>query len=155
LYRCIVLAYDGSREGRTALREGALLALSLGAKIFLLCVLAEGPGSQVGDAVHQRELPSPGHRALFDEAMDRLQRLGLEAVGRIQVGEPTLLIGAYAREVGADLVVVGHRKQSLLSRWWSGANGAYLVDNVPCSVLIGRLNVAEDAFMVPVEAAAS
>ena len=37
----IVLAYDGSREGRSALREGALLARKLGAQVFLLSVVAD------------------------------------------------------------------------------------------------------------------
>jgi len=40
-------------------------------------------------------------------------------------------------------VVVGHRRQTLLERWWSGASGAYLVDNVGCSVLVAR-NVISD-----------
>jgi hypothetical protein len=36
-----LLAYDGSVEGRTALREGALLAKQLGAEVFLLSVLTD------------------------------------------------------------------------------------------------------------------
>ena len=41
MYKRILLAYDGSVEGRTALREGALLARQCGAKVFLLSVLAD------------------------------------------------------------------------------------------------------------------
>jgi len=41
MYKRILLAYDGSVEGRTALREGALLARQCGAEVFLLSVLAE------------------------------------------------------------------------------------------------------------------
>ena len=41
MYKRILLAYDGSVEGRTALREGALLARQCGAKVFLLAVLAD------------------------------------------------------------------------------------------------------------------
>ena len=36
MYKRILLAYDGSVEGRTALREGALLARQCGAEVFLL-----------------------------------------------------------------------------------------------------------------------
>ena len=39
MYKRILLAYDGSVEGRTALREGALLARQCGADVFLLSVL--------------------------------------------------------------------------------------------------------------------
>ena len=41
MYKRILLAYDGSIEGRTALREGALLARQCGAEVFLLSVLAD------------------------------------------------------------------------------------------------------------------
>ena len=40
MYKRVLLAYDGSVEGRTALREGALLARQCGAEVFLLSVLA-------------------------------------------------------------------------------------------------------------------
>ena len=38
MYKRILLAYDGSREGLVALREGALLAKRQGARVFLLSV---------------------------------------------------------------------------------------------------------------------
>jgi nucleotide-binding universal stress UspA family protein len=41
MYKRILLAYDGSVEGRTALREGALLAKQCGAEVFLLSVIAD------------------------------------------------------------------------------------------------------------------
>jgi nucleotide-binding universal stress UspA family protein len=41
MYKRILLAYDGSIEGRTALREGALLAKQCRAEVFLLSVLAD------------------------------------------------------------------------------------------------------------------
>jgi nucleotide-binding universal stress UspA family protein len=41
MYKRILLAYDGSVEGRTALREGALLAKQCGAEVFLLSILTD------------------------------------------------------------------------------------------------------------------
>ena len=41
MYKRSLLAYDGSVEGRTALREGALLARQCRANVFLLSVLAD------------------------------------------------------------------------------------------------------------------
>ena len=46
MYKRILLAYDGSVEGRTALREGALLARQCGAEVFLLSALVD-PGTFV------------------------------------------------------------------------------------------------------------
>ena len=47
----------------------------------------------------------------------------------------------------------GGRKQdadlggrTLLERWWSGESGAYLVDRVPCSVLVARDLISDAEF---------
>ena len=39
MYKKVLLAYDGSIEGRLALREGAKLAQFCGAEVFLLAVV--------------------------------------------------------------------------------------------------------------------
>ena len=42
-----------------------------------------------------------------------------------------------AKEVGADLIVVGHNQNtSWAARWWKGSVGASLLDYAPCSILI-------------------
>ena len=56
------------------------------------------------------------------------------------------MIGEYALEVGADLVVVGHRRRNLLERWWSGDAGGYISDHIGCSLLIARNAVSDKAF---------
>lgn len=153
MYQRIVLAYDGSREGRTALREGALLAKRFSADVFLLSVVAETPGVRIGEAAYSGGLAqtTTGYTELFDEAMERLKAIGLKAEGRVITGEPAQEIAAYARAVQADLVVVGHRRQSLLERWWSGASGAYLVDHLTCSLLIGRCAISDDVFFAEID----
>ncbi|MBC7317331.1 MAG: universal stress protein, partial [Chloroflexi bacterium] len=52
MYRRIVLAYDGSVEGRAALREGAMLAMRLRARVFLLSVAAETPGRRLAEGTY-------------------------------------------------------------------------------------------------------
>ena len=148
MYRRIVLAYDGSREGRSALREGALLARKLGAQVFLLSVVAENAGMRIGDAAYPDGVGQSRqtYKDLFDEGIGWLRDKGMNPEGRIVEGEPAPTIAAYAKEVGADLVVVGHRRQSLLQRWWSGGAGAYLVDHLGCSLLIGRQQVSDEDF---------
>ena len=153
MYQRILLAYDGSREGRTALREGALLARRCGAAVYLLSVVAETPGVRIGEAAYAGAVSQTvdTYRALFDEAIERLEGLGLKPQGRMVEGEPAPVIAAYAREVSADLVVVGHRRQNLLERWWSGATGAYLVDHIGCSLLIARQAISDEAFRAELE----
>jgi nucleotide-binding universal stress UspA family protein len=153
MYERILLAYDGSREGLIALREGALLAKRFGAHVFLLSVLPESPGARLaeglsGDVVGQ-QLNS--YKALLARGVEVLKQLGLDPVARLVVGEPAPQIGAFAAEIGADLVVLSHRRQNLLQRWWSGSTGAYISDNVSCSVLIGRNSISDEAFAAEIK----
>ncbi len=153
MYERILLAYDGSLEGIIALREGALLAKRFGAKVFLLSVLPETEGmgapepnaGPYGDTVRQ---VMSIHTALLDRGVAALKRLGFEPVGKLVIGEPAQVISEFAREVGADLIVVGHRRQNLLQRWWSGSTGAYISDHISCSVLIGRKVINDEEFEI-------
>lgn len=156
MYKRILLAFDGSVEGRTALREGALLARACGAEVLLLSVVAETPGMRVGESAYPGAIAyeQDTYRAVLEEGVQRLSGLGLRASAELMIGEPAQVIGAYARKMKADLVVVGHRKQSLLARWWAGANSSYLVDYVDCSVLIARTPLSDECFKAAVEDAA-
>jgi nucleotide-binding universal stress UspA family protein len=155
MYQRILLAYDGNEDGIVALREGALLARRFDAQVFLLSVLPEQQGLMPlasGMTVNSGPFASvvrtqmASYTAVLDRGMAALKKLGLTPVGKLVIGEPAPEIGAYAREVGADLVVVGHHHQSLLQRWWSGGTGAYLGDHVDCSVLISRKLIGDDEF---------
>lgn len=145
MYKRIVLASDGSRESLVALREGALIARTFNARVFLLIVNRETPSLRVADSVYLRP-ENDVARELLEFGIARLKRLGVTVSGEVVTGEPALEIGACARRFKADLVVVGHRRQSLLERWWSGASGAYLADAVKCSVLIARDIISDDEF---------
>jgi nucleotide-binding universal stress UspA family protein len=148
MYSRILLAYDGSLEGRTALREGALIALRCRAEIFLLSVIAPSAGVEVAESAY----PGPAvrrtddYRSLLEDGVERLRALGLAVAAELVSGDAAKEIGGHARRVRADLVVVGHRKKTLLERWWSGPSGAYLSDQLTCSLLISRNAMSDEAF---------
>ena len=108
MYKRILLAYDGSVEGRTALREGALLARQCGAEVFLLSVLVD-PGTfaltEVALAGASVRLENDSIEVL-NEGVARLRALGFDPVAKLVRGEPAKEIGTYAREIEADLIVV-------------------------------------------------
>ncbi len=125
MYKRILLAYDGSVEGRTALREGALLARQCGAEVFLLSVLVD-TGTLLlpemglaGASFHMEE----DLMEILNEGVARLRKLGFDPKAKLVRGQPPEEIGNFARQVGADLIVVGHRRQSAFDRWWSGPKG--------------------------------
>lgn len=146
MYRKILLAYDGSVEGRRALREGAMLARLAGAEVVLLAVIdlstgvmmAEGAGP--GAAERQRE----AYEAVLAEGAERLAALGLSPAALLEFGDPASEIIAAARRSGADLIVVGHRVQGAFARWWGGSVGSSLMENLPCSLLVAHEDVAHD-----------
>jgi nucleotide-binding universal stress UspA family protein len=148
MYRKIVLAYDGTREGLIALREGALIAKHFHAEVHLLAVIPENDGMRIAAGVHGgAATPEVGpYKTLLDQAAATAERLGLKPIPKLAIGEPVPVIGAYAKRIGADLVVLGHRRQNLLQRWWSGSSGAYVSDIVECSVLVGRMPISDEDF---------
>src|SRR6516165_3095151 len=147
MYKRILLAYDGSVEGRTALREGALLAKQCGAEVFLLSVLTD-PGTLLmsevivaGATVRMEE----DFQEILNEGVARLKKLGFDPVAKLVRGQPAEEIGKFAKEIEADLIIVGHRRQSAFDRWWSGPKGAYLMDYTDCSLLVARNAVSDEA----------
>ena len=148
MYERIVLAYDGTKEGLIALREGALLAKRFQAEVFILSVVPDNDRVALADTLYVDFVGAQveGYRALLDHARQVSEQLGLKPVTRLVTGEPAVQISAFAKEVSADLVVLGHQKRSLFQRWWSGSSGAYVSDLVDCSVLVGRHNISAEAF---------
>lgn len=155
MYKRILLAYDGSREGLVALREGALLAKRQGARVFLLSVVRPVAGVPIGEGVYTDPLNDQidGYKALLATGVAVARQLGLEAEAKLAMGEPAPQIGAFANEIGADLVVLGHRRQNALERWWSGGTGSYVSDHVKCSVLIASNAISDQDFQAEIDKA--
>jgi nucleotide-binding universal stress UspA family protein len=147
MYRNILLAYDGTLEGRVALREGALLAKRCEAKVVLLAVIDTAASVSVvgeaGLAYVPRHQPAD-FQEILDEGVARLTRLGLDHTALLRAGDPVTCIVEVANEVGSDLVVVGHHKQGTLARWLVGSVTASLIDRLNCSLLTGCLYVSEE-----------
>ena len=147
MYRKVLLAYDGSIEGRRALREGAKLAQLCRADVFLLAVV-ELPSvvtSDAGLAIPIDE-QTANYKATLAEGVERLKAMGFSPTARLETGDPGQKIADVAEEIGAQLVVVGHRPQGPLARWWFGSVGSYLVKRLRCSVLVGQTEINDDEF---------
>ena len=148
MYQKVLLAYDGSIEGRRALREGAKLAQLCGAEVFLLAVVENAPALATlegGVGISMDEQIS-AYKAILAEGVERLRAVGFSPTARLGMGAPAQQIAAVAEEIGANLVVVGHRPTGPLARWWFGSVGSYLTDHLRCSVLIGQTEIGDDQF---------
>lgn len=145
MYKQLLLASDGTRETLVALREGALIAQIFGARAHLLIIDRETPTMRIAEGYGMNPIPVHGQQ-LLDLGLSRLRQLDVEATGEVVRGEPADLITRCVRRHRVDLIVLGHRRQSFVERWWSGHSGAYIVDGVPCSVLIARDTVSDEEF---------
>jgi len=139
-YRKILLAYDGSQEGRRALLETGDLASFLQAETHLLAVATMPPSLFLTEGFVPEELleeEKKRSQAVLDEGIRNLRDRGFNATGHLAVGEPVEEICRLAKSVGVDLIVVGHnQKTSFAARWWKGSVGATLLDHAPCSLLV-------------------
>ena len=139
-YTKILLAYNGSVEGKRALLETADLAGFLGAETHLLAVASMPPSLFLTEGFIPEELLEEEKKrtqAVLDEGIRTLRDRGFNAVGHLSVGEPVEEICRLAKSLGVNLIVLGHNQNtSFAARWWKGSVGASVLDYAPCSLLI-------------------
>jgi nucleotide-binding universal stress UspA family protein len=139
-YRKILLAYNGSQEGKRALLECADLASFLQAETHLLAVASMPPSLFLTEGFVPEELLEEEKKrtqTVLDEGIRALRDRGFSATGHLAVGEPVEEICRLAKAISVDLVVLGHNQNtSFAARWWKGSVGASLLDYAPCSILI-------------------
>ena len=82
------------------------------------------------------ELESNARIALADLAQD--EELGARALTHVRHGKPFLEIIRAARELEADVLVIGSHGQSGLSETLFGSTAEKVVRKAPCAVLVVR-----------------
>src|ERR1700739_512133 len=100
MYSKVLLAYDGSIEGRRALREGAKLAQLCRAEVSLLAVveLSAIVIPDAGLAVPMDE-QTANYEAILAEGVERLEALGFSPTSRLETGNPGQKIADVAEEI--------------------------------------------------------
>jgi nucleotide-binding universal stress UspA family protein len=138
MYKIVLLCYDGSAEGRKALREGAALAQAMGSETHLLAVCRDlvSASPPEGMSAALVECEENAAQTLLKEGVLKLIELGVKAQGALMIGDPLVHIPSYAAKIHADLIVIGHRPRGRLARWWSDSPQETLVNRVSCSILV-------------------
>jgi nucleotide-binding universal stress UspA family protein len=141
MFKRILLAYDGSESGQKALLGCRELAELSHSEVFLVAVsppataLIGGEG-YVYDARAEEE-ERRAYKSVLEEGLRRLADAGRDAKGEVVIGNPVDEITEYARKIGADLIIVGHKHLgSWAARWWRGSISKALIEHAPCSVLV-------------------
>ncbi|MFZ0100235.1 MAG: universal stress protein [Gemmobacter sp.] len=151
MYRTVLLAYDGTREGRLALREGALLAKHFRSDVVLLAVVEASfiPVAVDTGVAYVPHDQTEEYHLVLNEGSERLKKLGLAHRVNLQVGDPVTCIVNAAKEAQADLVVIGHHKAGWLARWLHESVASALIESLDCSVLLGRMEISDDVLFGP------
>jgi len=141
MYRRILLAYNGTTYAAAALRQGAELARLCGAELHLLGIVSTSGGFAIAQAAGPQDvwgLEQQHLREALEKAARDIAGKGVNLVSVIREGDPAAEIVAYAREIKADLAVIGHRDRSALARWFGGSTSGRLIQDLHCNLLIAE-----------------
>jgi nucleotide-binding universal stress UspA family protein len=108
----IVAAVDGSKASQAAVEEAINLAADLEAPLVFAYV-RRGPAGFFGGSVYQQRLTVENERArrVLDRALWIASIAEVEAEAEILEGSPQRRIVEFARDRGAQLVVMGSRRR--------------------------------------------
>ena len=141
MYQRILLAYDGTAAGQKALLDCKEIAQWARAEMHLIAVMPSPVSSVAIEGWVYDPDTAAAERVQYEEILtqgvQRLQEAGVSARGVLACGHSVDEIVRHARQVQADLIVVGHKHlESWAERWWRGSVSKALIENAPCSVLV-------------------
>jgi nucleotide-binding universal stress UspA family protein len=141
MYQKIILAYDGSRESQQALLNCKDLSQWDHAQVHLLSVIPYDSIAMGHETSYFNEQQNKADeiRCLqtLKDGMEQLNQSGIDAKGELLKGDAVDQIVEYAHNIGADLIMLGHKhRNNWLERWWAGAIPKALIEHSPCSVLV-------------------
>lgn len=144
--KTILVATDFSAPADTALRYGKDLARTHGASLHLLNVaddlgarMAAAPMAIVPDLGHlQSDLEEDARRAVAALLTDEDRRVLRAQPMVLTASRPTDAILSYARDVNADLIVMGTHGRTGVAHLFMGSVAEHVVRAAPCPVLTVR-----------------
>jgi nucleotide-binding universal stress UspA family protein len=118
MYKTILVPVDGSANSRRAIEAAAELAKCHQASIVLLHVILDEPLPKEllrmivrGEITESRmEILRDSAEIILQDAQEKLHEAGVtEDKCEYIMGDPAFKILEYAENIGADLIVIGHR----------------------------------------------
>lgn len=144
MFHTVLLAYNGTREGESALLACTEIAsfAKMDTHLHLLAVATIPSSVFMAEGYFPEEVldaQTKHAQDVLNEGTKHLEDMGFSVIGHLAIGEPVDEICRLAADLKADLIVVGHQQNtSFASRWWHGSVGKALLDHAPCSIFIAR-----------------
>ena len=138
-YRVVLVPHDFSDDSSAALEMATSLAKKFGAVLHLVHVYHRPLEvfSPYGVALPESVVPEirDGADRQLGELLEQVRAQGIDAEKHVCEGVPSLDIPAVAREIGADLIVMGTRGRTGLEHALLGSVTERTVRSAPCPVL--------------------
>lgn len=135
----IVVAIDGSETAFRAFAKA--LELAGLTKAALLALVVEGPlpayAATIGEIDEVKREKDAFFRALGERIREQAAGAGIPVDVELRPGHAAELIARYAAEVGADLIVLGH-KGHFVRDHLLGSTADRVAENAECPVMIVR-----------------
>lgn len=137
----ILLPIDGSEFSKKSLQFAEDLDLIQAGEIHLISVIQAGYASShmdgdvnfyPGHVIHPREEAEE----VMGRAVKYLADKGITAHTHIPLGDPAQMILETAKNIEADLIVIGNRGLGAFSRAFLGSVSTKVMNHAHCSVLI-------------------
>ena len=130
----ILIAYDGGEPAHRALDMAADLAITYQATVGVVSVVPFHGGRSPIDPWDDRTV----HAEELREARDLLLARGIEPLLYEPAGEPAAMIERIALTGEYDVVVVGSRGLSALSRFLQGSVSEHVATHTDATVIVAR-----------------
>jgi nucleotide-binding universal stress UspA family protein len=125
--QAVLVATDGSPYGERAMAMAAALAAHRKLPLTIVSVVEQQDGAATADAA----------KAQVESALIAAGAAGAKARGRVVAdGKPADAILTVAREIGADLIVIGRRGLNRVERILVGSTSESVAGRANCPVLI-------------------
>jgi len=138
----ILLAIDSSSASQNVIAEAATRPWPSGTRF---CVLHIVDVLGIGRSLAMIDEEKRYGQTLVAAAAEKLIRAGRETSPDILVGFPRKAVVQYAKEWGADFVMVGSHGQGALSRFLLGSVAQAVLRTAPCSVEVVRRGIPESS----------
>lgn len=146
MYEIIVVGTDGSGTAGIAVRHALTLAKGSGATLHIVhafrsvllseVAMASSAGGQAIDVDRLNASIAEGAEAICATVAAEVAAEGVTVTTHSMSGDPSDALLSVAREVGADLIVVGNRGMTGVKRFVLGSVPNKISHHAPCSVLI-------------------
>lgn len=131
----VLVAVDDSGASQYVIADAAARPWPSGTVLCVQCIVDMWVWDEMPDLIEDAKNEA---RTLVMAATSELSRSGHKVVSEIQAGLPKKAIPEYARECGADLIMIGSHRSNAVARFLLGSVAQAVLRAAPCSVEIVR-----------------